>query len=172
MADGRPLKIMIAGAAEPRPEDVRHAEEAGALIARAGALLVTGGRTGVMEAACRGARSAGGTTLGILPGSDERESPPNPHVSLAVFTGMGTGRNSLLVRTADAVIAIGGGWGTLSEIALAANLGRPVILLGSWGLEAPDPARTPPLPIAWTAAEAVAWAISAAKESARPGDVT
>jgi uncharacterized protein (TIGR00725 family) len=164
MSSPRPLRIMISGAAEPRPEDLPLAEEAGRLLARAGAVVLTGGRTGVMEAACRGARSEGGTTLGILPGSDEAESPPNDHVSIAVFTGMGNGRNAILVRSADAVIAIGGRWGTLSEIALAANLGRPVVLLGSWKLEAPDPERTPPLPRARDAEEAVAWAISAARE--------
>ncbi len=159
----RPPVILVSGAAMPRPRDLLLAEEVGRLLAEAGAVLLSGGREGVMEAACRGARTAGGTTLAILPGSDAAESPPNPHVLFAVFTGMGVARNAILVRTADAVIAIGGGWGTLSEIALARNLDRPVVLLESWDLAAPDPERSAPPPRASDAREAVAWALGAAR---------
>jgi len=108
------------------------AEEAGAAIAAAGATLVCGGLGGVMEAACRGARSHGGFTLGLLPGDDRTEA--NGWVVLALATGLGEGRNALIVRAADAVVAIGGGWGTLSEIALALRRGVPVLGVGTWEL--------------------------------------
>ena len=99
-----------------------------------------------MEAASKGAREAGGTTLGILPGADRREA--NEWVSVAVPTGMGEARNALVVRAADAVIAVGGAWGTLSEIALARKTGKPVVGIASWDLEGVDRFET--------AAEAVA----------------
>ena len=108
------------------------AEETGRLLAEAGAAVVTGGLTGVMEGASKGAYEAGGVTIGILPGSDRREA--NAFVKVAIPTGMGEARNALVVRTADAVIAIGGEWGTLSEIALARKTGKPVVGLGSWEL--------------------------------------
>jgi uncharacterized protein (TIGR00725 family) len=108
------------------------AEEAGAAIADAGATLVCGGLGGVMEAACRGARSRGGLTVGLLPGTDREDA--NGWVVLALPTGLGEGRNALIVRAADAVVAIGGGWGTLSEIALALRAGVPVLGVGTWEL--------------------------------------
>lgn len=159
----RALVILVSGAARPRPEDATNAEEVGRLLALAGATVLTGGRGGVMEAASRGAREAGGETLAILPGSDAKDSPPNPYVMHAVFTGMEDARNAILARSADAVIAIGGGWGTLSEIALARKIGRPVILLGSWDLTPDDPAVGPMPPRAGGAAEAVKMAIDAAR---------
>ena len=100
-------------------------------------MLVCGGLGGVMEAACRGARDAGATTVGILPGDDRGAA--NEFVDLAVATGLGEGRNLLVVRSADALIAIGGGHGTLSEIALALKAGKRVVGLGTWdvvGVEA------------------------------------
>jgi uncharacterized protein (TIGR00725 family) len=106
------------------------AEEIGAAVAEAGCGLVCGGLGGVMEAACRGARSRGGLTLGLLPGRDREEA--NGWVVVAVPTGLGEARNALVVRAADAVIAVGGGWGTLSEIALALKTGVPVIGLATW----------------------------------------
>ena len=112
------------------------AEDVGRLLAEAGAIVVTGGHSGVMEAASKGAREAGGTTLGILPGADRREA--NEWVSVAVPTGMGEARNALVVRAADAVIAVGGAWGTLSEIALARKTGKPVADLDSWELDGVD----------------------------------
>lgn len=108
------------------------ARDVGREIAHRGAILVCGGRGGVMEAACHGAKAAGGTTLGILPGTDRREA--NPYVDLAVVTGMGEARNAIVVRTADAVVAVHGGYGTLSEIGLALKMGRPVVGLGTWEL--------------------------------------
>ena len=110
------------------------AEEVGRLLAERGAVVVCGGMTGVMEAACRGAKSAGGTTIGILPTDDRGHA--NPYVDVAIATGMGEMRNALIVRTVDVVVAVGGEYGTLSEIALALKIGRPVVTLGSWDLSA------------------------------------
>ena len=117
------------------------AEEVGRLLAEAGAVVVTGGLGGVMEAASKGAREAGGTTLGLLPGVDRREG--NPWLAVAVPTGMGEMRNALVVRAADGVIAVGGEWGTLSEIALARKTGTPVVGLQSWDLDTVDGFDTP-----------------------------
>jgi uncharacterized protein (TIGR00725 family) len=117
------------------------AEEVGRLLAQAGAVVVTGGLGGVMEAASKGAREAGGTTLGLLPGADRREA--NAWLSVAVPTGMGEMRNALVVRSADGVIAVGGEWGTLSEIAFARKTGKPVVGLGSWDLDGVDKFDTP-----------------------------
>jgi uncharacterized protein (TIGR00725 family) len=115
------------GPAEP---ELALAEEAGAAVAEAGAGLVCGGLGGVMEAACRGARSRGGITVGLLPGTDRDAA--NGWVVVALPTGLGEARNALVVRAADAVVAIGGGWGTLSEIALALKTGVPVVGIGTW----------------------------------------
>jgi uncharacterized protein (TIGR00725 family) len=112
--------------------ELAQAEEAGAAIADAGATLICGGLGGVMEAACRGARSRGGFTVGLLPGSDREDA--NGWVVLALPTGLGEARNALIVRAADAVVAIGGGWGTLSEIAFALRAGVPVLGVGTWEL--------------------------------------
>ena len=106
------------------------AEAVGRHIAEAGWTLVCGGLGGVMEAACRGAAQAGGTTVGVLPG--DTADGANPHVSLAIPTGMGVARNVIIVRSAAVLIAVDGGPGTLSEIAYALQLGVPVVSLGSW----------------------------------------
>jgi uncharacterized protein (TIGR00725 family) len=106
------------------------AEEVGRRLAAAGAVLLCGGLGGVMEAACRGARAGGGHTIGILPGTERTEA--NPFVDVAVATGLGQARNVLIVLSSDALIAIGGGFGTLSEIALALRHGRPVVGLRTW----------------------------------------
>jgi uncharacterized protein (TIGR00725 family) len=96
-------------------------------------MVVCGGLGGVMEAACRGARAGGGTTIGILPGSDRGDA--NPFVDVAIPTGLGEARNALVVRAADALIAVGGGYGTLSEIGLALKAGKRVVGLGTWEIE-------------------------------------
>ena len=96
-------------------------------------MVVCGGLGGVMEAACRGAKQAGGTTVGILPGSDRAAA--NEFVDVAIPTGMGEARNALVVRAADALIAVGGGYGTLSEIALALKAGKRVVGIGSWAID-------------------------------------
>jgi uncharacterized protein (TIGR00725 family) len=128
-------------------------------VAERGAVLLCGGRGGVMEAAAEGARSAGGLTLGVLPGANAADSPPNPFIDVALFTGLGEGRNWVNVCASDALIAIGGGFGTLSEIALALRAGKPVVLLGSWQFEI-DEAR-PKLPRATSPQEAVELAFAA-----------
>ena len=129
------------------------AEEVGALLAEAGATIVTGGLGGVMEAACRGARSRHGTTVGLLPGLDR--SAANGWVEVAIPTGLGELRNGLLVRAADAVVAVGGGPGTLSEIALALKGGLVVMGLGTW--------EVPGVRAASSAQDAVAQALAAAR---------
>ena len=143
---------VIGGGADVAPALLAEAETVGALLARQGAVVVTGGLGGVMEAACRGARMVGGTTLGLLPGGDRAAA--NRWVSVAVATGMGELRNGLVVRASDAVIAIAGEYGTLSEIALALKLGRRVIGLGTWEIDgvqrATDPAAAVKLALDFT----------------------
>lgn len=124
-----PLVGVIGGSA-PTAEEERAAEAVGRALAQAGAVLICGGRTGVMEGACRGAKAAGGLTIGILPGTDPREA--NPYVDIPIVTGMRCARNVIIARTAQAVIAVGGSYGTLSEIAFALNFGTPVVGLGTW----------------------------------------
>ena len=133
--------VAVVGPGEASPDQLHTAEEVGAGLAAAGVVVVTGGLGGVMEAACRGARSRRGRTLGILPG-DDRDAA-NGWVEIAVPTGMGELRNGLVVRAADAVVALGGGYGTLSEIALALKLGRPVVGLGTWEVHGVDHVSTP-----------------------------
>lgn len=133
--------VAVIGPAEASPDELHTAEEVGAGLATAGAVVVTGGLGGVMEAACRGARSKRGRTLGILPGEDRDAA--NGWVEIAVATGLGELRNGLVVRAADAVIAVGGGHGTLSEIALALKLGRPVVGVGTWEVHGVKHVSTP-----------------------------
>jgi uncharacterized protein (TIGR00725 family) len=124
--------IAVVGSGEASPDILQTAEAVGASIARHEARLVCGGLTGVMEAACRGARSEGGLTIGILPGMDHRSA--NPYVDVAIPTGMGEMRNALIVRSAHAVIAVSGEFGTLSEIAFALRTEVPVVGLDTWDL--------------------------------------
>src|SRR5690606_9777670 len=124
--------VAVIGPGEADAETCAIAEAVGAQLAARGAVLVCGGLGGAMEAACRGARSAGGTTVGILPGSDRREA--NAFVDVAIATGVGEPRSGLVARSADALIAIGGAYGTLSEIALALRAGKRVVGLGTWEL--------------------------------------
>jgi len=127
--------IAVCGAGACGPETVELARRVGEGLAKAGAVLVCGGLGGVMEAACRGAWEAGGLTVGILPGPRIRDA--NPFVKAALATNMGEARNAVIIHSADAVIAISGGYGTLSEIALARKAGKPVVSLQSWEI-APD----------------------------------
>jgi uncharacterized protein (TIGR00725 family) len=124
--------VAVVGAGRATEEEERIAEAVGHGLGEAGAVVVCGGLGGVMEAACRGAKSAGGTTLGILPGTGRAEA--NPYVDVAVATGLGELRNGVVVRTADALVAVGGEFGTLSEIALGLKAGKPVFALGGWEL--------------------------------------
>jgi uncharacterized protein (TIGR00725 family) len=125
--------IAVCGPGEADPEAERIAEEIGLRLARAAAVVVCGGMTGVMEAACRGAKEGAGRTVGILPGSSRRDA--NRYVDVAIPTGMGEMRNALVVRAADVVIAVAGAFGTLSEIALALKIGRPVVGVATWDIK-------------------------------------
>jgi len=113
-------------------EELDDAREVGRLLGAASAIVLTGGLGRVMEAAAAGARATGGVTIGLLPGNER--SAGNAHLTVAIATGMGEMRNLLLVRSADAVIAVGGSWGTMSEVALAMRTGKPVAVLRGWEL--------------------------------------
>src|SRR5215470_10149184 len=128
----RVLHVAVVGSGCAGRDPLTVAEEVGRLLATRGALVVCGGLGGVMEAACRGAKSAGGMTVGLLPGSDRREA--NAWVDVAIPNGLGEARNALVVRAADVLIAIGGEYGTLSEIALALKTGKPVVGVETWEL--------------------------------------
>jgi len=130
--------IAVIGGRKAGKALLKEAEEAGRLIAERGAVLISGGLTGVMEAASKGASSAGGLTVGILP--HEHKEKANKYIDVAVATGLGIGRNVLIARTADALIAIGGKYGTLSEIAFGLQLGKPVIGIRSWDIKGLVPA--------------------------------
>jgi len=124
--------IAVIGGSEPSTEEARMAEEVGRELARRDVILVCGGLGGVMEAACRGAKSEGGITIGILPG--ESRQAANRYVQIPIVTGIGYARNLAVVKSAQAVIAIGGSYGTLSEISHALQSGIPVIGLNTWSL--------------------------------------
>lgn len=160
----RPV-VAVVGASRADAELAGVAEEVGRRVAEAGAVLVCGGLGGVMEAACRGARAAGGTTVGIIPGEDRADA--NPSCDVVVPTGMGEARNAIVVRSADAIVAVGGEYGTLSEIALALRAGVPVIGVRSWQL-AREGRIVDAYPLVATAAEAAAWALERARERAAP----
>ncbi|HSJ50341.1 MAG TPA: TIGR00725 family protein [Actinomycetota bacterium] len=124
--------VAVVGPSAGTPAELALGEAVGRLLAEAGAVLVCGGMGGVMEAAAGGAAKAGGKSVGILPTSSRLEG--NPYLTIAVATGMGEARNAVVVRTADVLIAIHGEFGTLSEIALALKIGKPVVGLGTWEL--------------------------------------
>ncbi len=152
--------IAVIGAGRCSEDVAEIAEAVGRELARRGIALVCGGLGGVMEAACRGAKSEGGLTIGILPGFNRHEA--NPYVDIPVVTGLGEARNVIVVRTAQAVIAVNGGYGTLSEIAYALKLGIPVVGLGTWQL-AKGGQRVSAIVEAATPAEAVEKALALAK---------
>lgn len=133
----RPPYVAVIGEGDPSGPDAQRildwAEEIGRSLAIGGAVVVTGGLGGVMRAASRGAAGAGGETIGILPGSNPAEA--NEFVRIPIATGLGVVRNLVVVTSADAVVAIGGRHGTLSEIGLALRMGREVVALGSWRIE-------------------------------------
>jgi len=156
------LHVGVIGEAVCARATARAAERVGAAIAEAGAVLFCGGRTGVMEAAARGATRAGGIVVGVLPGF--RRADANRWVTIPIVTGMDQARNVVLVRSCDAVIALGGRYGTLSEIALALKLGVPVVGLRTWKLAQPE-ARRVPLIRARTPEDAVGLALRAARAS-------
>jgi hypothetical protein len=150
------LAVAVIGAGDAPPEVCALAREVGRLLARRDAVLICGGRAGVMEAAAAGAQAAGGHTIGILPTYDRASA--NPHIEFAIATGMGQARNAIVVASAAAVIALPGEGGTLSEIGLALKLKRPVVALGAWpGINGIRHASTP--------AEAVALALDLAAQA-------
>ena len=127
--------ISVIGGEEPLEDTLRMAEEVGRELGKRGITVCCGGGGGVMEAVCRGARSAGGHTIGIMPGRDASQSPPNPWVEFPVFTGIGYARNSSVVLTGEAVIAVDGSYGTLSEIAFAMIHDVPLVGLDTWDFD-------------------------------------
>lgn len=144
----------------PRARDL--ARQVGRLIARAGGILICGGCRGVMEAAAAGAKEEGGMTVGILPGA--RASEANPYIDIPIVTDMGNARNVINVLTSQAVIVVQGGYGTLSEIALALKCGTPVVALETWGVVAPEGGQPPEIIRARTPEEAVAAALASARK--------
>jgi len=132
MAKKKKRFIAVIGGGECSAQEAELAEAVGRELARRGVILVCGGLGGVMEAACKGASSEGGVTIGILPGDNYRAA--NPHVQIPIVTGMGYARNIAVVKSAQAVIAIGGNYGTLSEISHALQSNIPVIGLNTWSL--------------------------------------
>ena len=149
------LLIGVIGGSWCSTEETQSAVVVGRLLAEQGAVLLCGGLGGVMEAAARGAKDAGGLTVGILPGADAKEA--NPYIEVPLATGMGEMRNALIVRAAQAVIAIGGGWGTLSEIALAQRIQTPVVGLHDAFASAIE------IPRVATPQAAVEWALEQAR---------
>jgi uncharacterized protein (TIGR00725 family) len=133
--------VAVCGASEATPSQLDAAREVGKLLARGGAIVLNGGYGGVMEAVSEGAASEGGTVVGILPEADRAGA--NPHLSFALATGLGQARNAVIVTAADSVIAIGQGWGTLSEVAFARKLGRSVFALDTWDVKGLEVVRTP-----------------------------
>lgn len=136
-----PTYVAVCGASAAGAEQLRLAEAVGRLLAERGAVVVCGGLGGVTEAASKGATGAGGLVVGLLPG--ESREGANPYLTVALATGLGQARNVLIVTAADAVIAIGQGWGTLSEIAFARRLGRRVLGLDTWRVEGLETVATP-----------------------------
>ncbi len=133
--------IAVVGASQALDVDIDDAEAVGRLLGAAGAVVVCGGRGGVMAAASRGAASAGGTVIGMLPGDDRSDA--NEWVTVAVPTGLGELRNGLIVRTADAMVAVGGAYGTLSEVALGLQAGLKVYGLHTWDIDGIEPVASP-----------------------------
>ncbi len=124
------MQVAVIGPSHPTEQEATLAERVGQLLAERGAVLLSGGEEGVMEAACRGAKGADGTVVGILGGSTRAEA--NAFLTVNVVTGIGMARNSILIRSAEAVITVGCSWGTLIEMGLAVKLGRPLIALHGW----------------------------------------
>jgi uncharacterized protein (TIGR00725 family) len=142
MATGSRKQIGVIGAGACSEEAESLAENVGREIARKGAVLLCGGLGGVMEAASRGAKKEGGTTLGVLPGI--RREDANPWIDVAILSGMGHARNALIAQSSDVLIAVGGEYGTLSEIALGMKMGKPVVVLESkWKIEGTQQVKNP-----------------------------
>ncbi|MDD4955765.1 MAG: TIGR00725 family protein [Candidatus Omnitrophica bacterium] len=135
------MNISVIGGSKCSKKDYEIAKELGGLIAKEGWTLICGGRTGVMEAACCGAKEEGGTTVAILPSADAKDA--NPYVDVKIPTGLGYARNILVVRASEIIVAISGKYGTLSEIAFAFNEDRHVIGINTWKIKGVVPVKTP-----------------------------
>jgi uncharacterized protein (TIGR00725 family) len=133
--DDKRIIIAVIGGSQPDEESLTIAEQVGRLIAEKGAILITGGMGGVMLAASKGAHSADGLVIGVLPGIDKKEA--NTFVDIPIVTGVGEARNSIITRTCDSAIAIDGSYGTLSEIAYCMIYRKPVIGINTWKIDAP-----------------------------------
>ncbi len=157
-------RISVIGPSQADAATRQLAAAVGAEIARRGAILICGGLGGVMEAAAQGAKQHGGLTVGILPSGDAAAA--NPFIDVPIVTGLGEARNVIVVRSADAVIAIAGGFGTLSEIAFCLRLQIPVIGLGTWQLTAPDGTKAP-IVVSDSAVAAVDAALAAIEQKRR-----
>ena len=127
------ITVGVIGASEADDQLCAVAEEVGRELASRGAAVICGGLTGVMEAVCKGAQEANGMTIGVIP--SDRKEDANPHVQIPIVTGIGVARNAIITRTADVVIAVGGQFGTLSEIGYALSMGKTVVAIDSWRLE-------------------------------------
>ncbi|GLW09811.1 lysine decarboxylase [Microtetraspora sp. NBRC 13810] len=148
------IQVAVCGPRECTGADESNAREVGRLLAERGAVVICGGYTGVMAAVAAGARAAGGTVVGILPRADREHA--NPDLTIVIPTGVGEARNSIIVNSGDAVIVVGGSWGTLSELALAMRRGRsPVVQLGGWRIQDADGTPLPGVRHAATPAEAL-----------------
>jgi uncharacterized protein (TIGR00725 family) len=146
--------VAVCGESDPQTSLADLAFELGRGIAQRDAVLICGGLTGVMEHAARGAQAAGGLTIGLLP--SENPDDANAYIEIAIATGLGHARNAILARTADGVVALGGGRGTLSEIALALRNRRPTIGIKTWRFDR-DGRTEPELPVATSVTEALTW---------------
>jgi uncharacterized protein (TIGR00725 family) len=155
------LIIAVIGAGQPSDEVADLAEDVGRELGKRGLTLVCGGLGGVLEAACRGAKATGGTTIGVLPGSDPQAA--NPWVDYPICTGLSHARNVIIVKTGRAAIAVGGAYGTLSEIGHALSDGVPVVGLRTWGLTPGDESPDHSILVAESAREAVDMAVQAAE---------
>jgi len=152
-------RIGVMGPSQCSARGSQLAREVGLLIARAGGILICGGGSGVMEAAAAGAKEAGGITVGILPGTSAFGT--HPHIDIPIVTGMGNARNVINVLTSQAIVAIQGAYGTLSEIALALKCGTPVVALETWQVIPPEGGAEPEIIPARTPEEAVSSALAA-----------
>ena len=161
MSQDKKKTIAVIGGGQPTSKETKLAEKVGRELAKRGAILVCGGLSGVMEAACRGASAEGGITIGILPG--ENRLSANPYVQIPIATGIGYARNAAVAKSAQAVIAIGGSYGTLTEIGYALQTGIPVIGLNTWTISRNDKQNKSIIP-AESPAEAVEMALELATD--------